>query len=112
MDYQEAAERLAALAICTEVVPVGCEQCPAYQEGEDREKQQKACNDMMEPEKIEARIQALQVTQEIVGQNTRFQENLLRRFSCGVFLFGSTCKGHLLCACKPAGNNHIGGIHH
>ena len=37
MDYQEAAERLAALAICTEVVPVGCEQCPAYQEGEDTE---------------------------------------------------------------------------
>ena len=52
MEYQEAAERLAALAICTEAVPVGCEQCPAYQEGEDREKQQKACNDMMEPEKI------------------------------------------------------------
>ncbi len=59
MDYQEAAERLAALAICTEVVPVGCEQCPAYQEGEDREKQQKACNDMMEPEKIEEAIEVV-----------------------------------------------------
>ena len=59
MEYQEAAERLAALAICMEAVPVGCEQCPAYQEGEDREKQQKACNDMMEPEKIEEAIEVV-----------------------------------------------------
>ena len=44
MDYQEAADRLEAFSICTEAVPVGCEQCPAYQEGEDREKQQQACN--------------------------------------------------------------------
>ncbi|MCM1543035.1 MAG: hypothetical protein NC121_17490 [Blautia sp.] len=58
MDYQEAAERLAALAICTEAVPVGCEQCPAYQEGRDKEKQQKACNDM-EPEKIEEAIEVV-----------------------------------------------------
>ena len=57
MDYQEAAERLEAFKICTEMVPVGCEQCPAYQEGEDREKQQQACNDMMEPEKIEEAIE-------------------------------------------------------
>ena len=61
MEYKEAAERLAAFAICTEVVPVGCEQCPAYQEGEDREKQQKACNDRVEPEKIE---EALDVVRE------------------------------------------------
>ena len=40
MDYQEAADRLEAFSICTEAVPVGCEQCPAYQEGKDREKQQ------------------------------------------------------------------------
>lgn len=59
MEYQEAAERLAALAICMEAVPVGCEQCPDYQEGEDREKQQKACNDMMEPEKIEEAIEVV-----------------------------------------------------
>lgn len=59
MEYQEAAERLAALAICMEAVPVGREQCPAYQEGEDREKQQKACNDMMEPEKIEEAIEVV-----------------------------------------------------
>lgn len=59
MDYQEAAERLEAFAICTEAVPVSCEQCPAYQEGEDRERQQKACNDMMEPEKIEEAIEVV-----------------------------------------------------
>lgn len=52
MEYQEVADRLEAFAICTETVPVGCEQCPAYREGQDREKQQKACNEMMEPEKI------------------------------------------------------------
>ena len=53
MDYQEAADRLEAFSICTEAVPVGCEQCPAYKEGKDREKQQQACNEMMEPGKLE-----------------------------------------------------------
>ena len=59
MEYQEAAERLEAFSICTEAVPVGCEQCPAYQEGEDREKQQQACNEMMEPGKLEEAIEVV-----------------------------------------------------
>lgn len=59
MEYQEAAKRLAAFAICTEAVPVSCEQCPAYQEGEDSKKQQKACNEMMEPEKIGEAIEVV-----------------------------------------------------
>ncbi len=59
MEYQEAAERLEAFLICTEAVPVGCEQCPAYQEDQDREKQQQACNEMMEPEKIGEAIEVV-----------------------------------------------------
>lgn len=59
MDYQEAADRLEAFAICTETVPVGCEQCPAYKEGEDREKQQQACNEMTEPGKLEEAIEVI-----------------------------------------------------
>lgn len=41
MEYKEAAKRLAALAVCTEQVPVGCDKCPAYTEGKDGKKQQK-----------------------------------------------------------------------
>lgn len=52
MEYQEAATILAALAICTEQVKVGCEQCPAYKEDQDGRKQRQACNDMLEPGKV------------------------------------------------------------
>ena len=51
MDYQEAADRLEAFSICTEAVPVGCEQCPAYQEGEDREKLEEAIEVVREHKK-------------------------------------------------------------
>ena len=33
MEYQEAAERLEAFLICTEAVPVGCEQCSSVLPG-------------------------------------------------------------------------------
>lgn len=59
MEYREAAERLAALAICTEQVPKGCEECPAYREGEDGKKQRQACNDMLKPEKVEEAIEVV-----------------------------------------------------
>ena len=39
MEYKEAAERLAALAICSEQVPVGCENCPAYNKDLEQKKQ-------------------------------------------------------------------------
>lgn len=52
MEYKEAAERLAALAICSEQVPTGCENCPAYNTALDRKAQQKQCNEIQEPGKI------------------------------------------------------------
>lgn len=52
MEYREAAERMAALAICTEQVPVGCDQCPAYTGELETREQRKACNEMLAPEKI------------------------------------------------------------
>lgn len=45
MEYKEAAERLAALAICSEQVPVGCENCPAYNKDLEQKKQREACNE-------------------------------------------------------------------
>lgn len=59
MEYKEAAERLAALAVCTEQVPISCEKCPAYKEDEDGKKQRQACNDMLKPEKIEEAIKVV-----------------------------------------------------
>ena len=59
MEYKEAAKRLAALAVCTEQVPVGCDKCQAYTEGKDGKKQQKACSDMLAAGKIEEAIEAV-----------------------------------------------------
>ena len=52
MEYKEAAERLAALAICSEQIPVGCENCPAYSESLGKKAQQKACNEIQKLGKI------------------------------------------------------------
>lgn len=69
MEYKEAAERLAALAVCTEQVPINCEECPAYKEDEDGKKQRQACNDMLKPEKI---AEAIKVVREY--RKTQAQE--------------------------------------
>ena len=64
MEYKEAAERLAALAICSEQVTAGCENCPAYNEDLGRKEQRKACNEMQEPGKIAEAIGMVRGYQE------------------------------------------------
>lgn len=64
MEYKEAAERLAALLICSEQVPVGCENCPAYNKGLGQKEQRKACNEMQEPGKIAEAIGMVRGYQE------------------------------------------------
>lgn len=61
MDYKEIAERLAALAICSEQVPIGCEKCPAYNKDLGQKQQRKACNEMLAPGKI---VEAVGVVKE------------------------------------------------
>lgn len=68
MDYKEAAERLAALAICSEQVPVGCENCPAYNKDLERKQQRAACNAIQEPGKIAEAIGVVKGYQERKGE--------------------------------------------
>ena len=68
MEYKEAAERLAALAICSEQVPVGCENCPAYNKDLEQKKQQEACNAIQEPGKIAEAIGVVKGYQERKGE--------------------------------------------
>lgn len=68
MEYKEAAERLAALAICSEQVPVGCENCPAYNKDLEQKKQRKACNAIQEPGKIAEAIGVVKGYQERKGE--------------------------------------------
>lgn len=67
MEYKEAAERLAALAICSEQVPVGCENCPAYNKDLGQKQQRKACNEMLTPGKIAEAIGVVKGYQEGKG---------------------------------------------
>ena len=64
MEYKEAAERLAALLICSEQVPVGCENCPAYNKDLGQKEQRKVCNEMQEPGKIAEAIGVVREYQE------------------------------------------------
>lgn len=64
MEYKEAAERLAALAICSKQVPIGCENCPAYNKNLARQEQQKACNEIQEPGKVAEAIGVVKGYQE------------------------------------------------
>lgn len=68
MEYKEAAERLAALAICSEQVPTGCENCPAYSESLGKKAQQKACNEIQEPGKIAEAIGVVKGYKEKKGE--------------------------------------------
>lgn len=68
MEYKEAAERLAALAICSEQVPVGCENCPAYNKDLGQKEQRKACNEIQEPGKISEAIGIVKGYQEGKGE--------------------------------------------
>lgn len=67
MEYKEAAARLAALTICTDQVPVGCEQCPAFDTSLEGKEQRKRCNDMVEPAKIAEAIGLVKVYNERTG---------------------------------------------
>ena len=68
MEYKEAAERLAALAICSEQVPIGCEKCPAYNKDLEHKKQREACNAIQEPGKIAEAIGVVKGYQERKGE--------------------------------------------
>ena len=68
MEYKQAAERLAALAICSEQVPVGCENCPAYNKDLELKKQREACNAIQEPGKIAEAIGVVKGYQERKGE--------------------------------------------
>lgn len=68
MEYKEAAERLAALLICSEQVPVGCENCPAYNKDLEQKKQREACNAIQEPGKIAEAIGVVKGYQERKGE--------------------------------------------
>ena len=64
MEYKEAAEVLAALAICTDKVPVSCDNCPAYDDSRGQKEQRQACNDMLAPDKIAEAIGVVKGYQE------------------------------------------------
>ena len=69
MEYTEAAERLAALAICSKQVPVGCENCPAHNKSLEPKQQHKVCYDIQEPGKVAEAIGVVKGYQERKGKH-------------------------------------------
>lgn len=49
MEYKEAAEILASIAICTFPVPIGCKSCPAFKKITEDKKQLEVCTEIRRP---------------------------------------------------------------
>ena len=64
MEYKEAAERLAALTICSGQVKIGCNNCTAFRGNIDRMEQHAICTEMLEPGKVAEAIGVIKGYQE------------------------------------------------
>lgn len=64
MKYQEAAETITALAICSELIPIGCEKCPAFSNFLNTNGQKVRCGKILDFNHIAEAVKTIRETKD------------------------------------------------